>query len=278
MQSKACAGALALLLTATVGCNTNLAVATFAANTKQFSELLPLVAAVRFNACVELALYEQLGRDLTALPKRDPALLSCRESAQTRDRLIREFSVLTQYFTVLGQLANRDHAGAAASAQEAAGTAASLIGANPAIAGLVKVLTRVVLNAKTARALRDAIEAADPHIQAYARQFQDVIAPLLTDSLKTQELELTALYSDSARATPANRLLLYRQFDSDARGIRESHRLVDGYSALMAGIAAAHAKLYANRAALGSKESIAAILHDAAGIGAQIAAIKAAAH
>lgn len=268
--------ALALLLAGTVACNTNLAIATFAANTKQFSELLPRVAAVRFNACVELAVYDQLQSDGPTLPKRDVAVLSCREQAQTRDRLIKEFSVLTQYFTALGQLANHDHAGAVASAQEAAGTAGSLVGANPAISGLAGALARAVLNTKTASALREAIESTDPHIQAYSREFQGVIAPVFSAALKDQERELTALYSDGVRATPANRLLLYRQFDSDRRTIREAHQLVESYSALMAGIAAAHARLYANRASLGSKETIAGILHDAAGIGGQIAAIKAA--
>lgn len=278
MRPKVYAGALALLLAATVACNPNFAIATFAANTKQFSELLPRVAAVRFNACVELAMYDQLQSDSPALPKRDAAVLSCREQAATRDRLIKEFSVLTQYFTALGKLANHDHAGAGASAQEAAGTAGSLVGANSAISGLAGALTKAVLNAKTARALKQAIELADPHVQAYSRQFQDVIAPVLSAALKDQERELTALYTDSFRAAPPNRLLLYRQFDSDTRSIREARQLVEGYSALMAEIAAAHGRLYANRASLGSKETVAGILHDAAGIGGQIAAIKAAAH
>lgn len=268
---------MASLLIVTVSCNTNLAVATFAASTKQLSELIPRVGAIRFNACVELAVYEQLGADVPALPKRDVATASCHEQAETRDRFIREFSVLPAYFTVLGQLAAGDRAAAVSSAKAVGATAGALVGANSAASGLAAAIANAVLKAQTAAALKEAIGAADPHIQVFSLLFEERLAPAFLAALKDQERELTALYTDSLRATPTNRLLLYREYNSELSAISASRDLVGSYSVLLSGIAAAHARLYANRANLHGREALAEILHDAAGIGGQLAALSSAA-
>ncbi len=268
---------VASLLFITVSCNPNLAVATFAASTKQLSELIPRVGTVRFNACVELALYEELGTNAPTLPKRDVAIASCHEQAETRDRFIREFSVLPAYFTVLGQLAAGDHAAAIASAKAVGATAGALAGANSAASGLAGAIAGAVLKAQTAAALKEAIGAADPHVQAFSLLFQERLEPAFLAALKDQERELAALYADSLRATPTNRLILYREYNSELSAISASRDLVGRYTVLMSAIAAAHARLYANRANLHGRESLAEILHDAASIGRQLAALSSAA-
>ena len=263
------------LLVLTAGCNNNPEIAHFAENAKTLSDLLPRVAVIPFNSCVERWIYTQLDlKDSRLFPNPAAAAAACQADAQADDRLMKEFSVLSAYLVALSTLATGDHQEAVKQAKGVASKSASLGGVNPAVSALSGALATAVLQARTTHALRQAITEANPHVQALCTGFQKQIARLPALALDNQELELRALFSDSLPAVPATRILLYRDFDSRLAVISQNRQMIGRYSTLLGAIARTHANLYANRDNLKSRAALTQILQDTETVGEQIKTIQ----
>jgi hypothetical protein len=267
--------ALLLALIVLSGCNSNQAIARFAENAKALNDLLPRVAVIPFNSCVERWTYTQLAiKDSRSFPNPSSATTACQDDQKAGDRLNKEFSVLSAYLIGLGALATANHQEALKQEKAVASKSALLSGANPAISDLSAAFTNAVLKARTARALRQAITDANPHVQALCSGFQKQIARIPALALDNQELELRALFADSLPATPATRLLLYRDFDSRLAQISQARQITLTYATLLGSIAKAHQNLYDNRDNLRSPAALAQILEDTETVGEQIKTIQ----
>lgn len=274
------AAAAFLLLQA--ACVSDQAVQKFAKDAKRASELLPRAAAIPFDACVEQHVYQQVNSADRTITDRAAAAQACTASAETRVRMVEEYAVLGRYMSLLGKLASRSSPEADSPGKSTASPTASTAiedsttadsTRQSAIAGLNGAMASMYLRARSGTALREAITAADPHVQALCALFQTQILRASLLSLDNQEAALRALYSDTAAPGPL-RLILYRQFESELARIQEKRELARLYAALLSTIAKTHAELYASRDRLRSRGTLEQIAQDAGSLGEEVEAIE----
>ncbi len=270
--------ALVLLLAGNAGCVGEQAVRDFAAASQQAASLLPRVAAISFNACVEQHIFQQVShteaRDLT---DRSAAEQACVENARARDQLVRVFSVVSKYLDLLSRLAAGASPAYDESVKDVASEASSLAGVDAkqasALTGLGGVIAKSYLHARQRAAISRTITEAEPHLQILCSAFKDDIQRFILLTLRNEESELKALYGDES-SSGANRLLLYRQFESELATISSNRELAERYAVIVTAIAKGHGELFARRDHLGSRETLQAVFQSVTVIQKQLGSIR----